>query len=300
MTLVVARYGDDAFGALADEIASSQRDDPLRRVTVVVPRGQVALATRRRLAAHPPGVLNVSFLTISKLAAELAAGWPAVSGRRPATPAVVAGAVRSALAGPEAGPLAPVADQPATARALTRTYRDLRWAAPEAVDALSARVGRAGAAARAVADVGRRLRSFYDDVDLVAAACDVVRGGGPETGPVVVYLPARLRSVDLDLLKALEAAVRVTVIVGATGDDEADGPASATSSSPLAAGRRTTGPSRAGSSGATRSSAPRPPMPRCSWPFATSWRAMPTVSRSSGWRSPTTEPPRTRASSTTS
>ena len=225
MTLVVARYGDDAFGALADEIASSQRDDPLRRVTVVVPRGQVALATRRRLAAHPPGVLNVSFLTISKLAAELAAGWPAVSGRRPATPAVVAGAVRSALAGPEAGPLAPVADQPATARALTRTYRDLRWAAPEAVDALSARVGRAGAAARAVADVGRRLRSFYDDVDLVAAACDVVRGGGPETGPVVVYLPARLRSVDLDLLKALEAAVRVTVIVGATGDDEADGPA---------------------------------------------------------------------------
>jgi RecB family exonuclease len=224
MKVLVERYGDDAFGALASEVASVQGADPLARVTVVVGRGQVGLATRRRLAARPPGILNVRFLTFSKLAAELAPDWPAVTGRRPATPAVVAGAVRAALAGPEAGPLAPVADQPATARALARTYRDLRWAPPEAVAALVAGGGRAGAAARAVADVGRRLAGFYDDVDLVAAAA-VATGGDCETGPVVVYLPARLRPVDHDLLAALEAAVAVTVVVGATGDVEADGPA---------------------------------------------------------------------------
>ena len=80
--------------------------------------------------------------------------------------------------------------------------------------------------ARLVAALGRNLEPFYDDVDLVVAAA-AAAPGAESTGPVVVYLPGRLRPVDLSLLEALEAAVPVTVVVGATGDPDADLPAKA-------------------------------------------------------------------------
>lgn len=224
MKVVVEHYGDAAFEALAAELAAVKGDDPLQPVTVVVPRGQVALATRRRLAARPGGILNVRFLTLASLAGELAASRMAATGRLPATGAVLGEAVRAVLAGPEARGLSPAADQPATVRALVQTCRDLRWAPPDALARLGSRGGRPSEVARAVDAVGRRLGGFYDEVDLLWAAVEAAREDPGAVGPLVVYLPARLRPAEEALLAALDSDGRLAAILGATGDALADAP----------------------------------------------------------------------------
>ena len=227
MKLVVERYGDAAFATLASELERAKEGDPLRRVTVVVPRRHVGLAIRRRLAAHPPGIANVSFLTIGQLAGELAGGWLASCGRRPVTPAVLGEAVRAVLSGPEAGALSAVAGQPATARALAQTYRDVRGSPASSLDALSTRGGWSAEMARLLRALDRELASYYDDVDLVAAATAAATAAGVSVGPVLVYLPARLRPFEVALLEALDHVTPVIVVAGATGDPDADTPGQA-------------------------------------------------------------------------
>lgn len=228
MRVTVEPYGEAAFEALARAVTSAQDGDPLRRVTVVVPRGAVKLATRRRLASRGCGIANVQFATFSDLAGELAAGWMATTDRRPVTSAVLHDAVKAVLSTTDRGPLASARDQPAAVRAATQTYRELRGVPASSRRAIAAQGDRAGEVLRLVDAIDDRLASWYDDVDLVAEAAAAVRAaprGAVGTGPVVVYLPTGLGPADHGLLDALDDAVPVSVIVGSTGDPVADRPA---------------------------------------------------------------------------
>jgi hypothetical protein len=91
---------------------------------------------------------------------------------------------------------------------------------------LAAQSERSAEMVRLVVGVRDRLADRYDEADLVAAAAHEVAGEAETAvGPVVVYLPLQLAPTDRDLLRALAGRVPVTVIVGATGDPVADGPA---------------------------------------------------------------------------
>ena len=234
LSVRVAAYGDEAFAELSRALATAQAGDPLRLVTVVVRRGPVGLAVRRRLAASPPGVVNVRFLTLGRLAGELAA--PSTVGRPPASRAVVHEAARLVFAERATGLLASAKEQPATVRALVRTYGELRGASPAALAALAGQSRRAAEVVDLVGAVRQRLVGHVDEAAVVAAAVAVLAGdpaastlaGHPiaattaATGPVVVYLPRFARPTDRALVYALAEHVPVTVVVGSTGDREID------------------------------------------------------------------------------
>lgn len=67
----VVPYGSKAMEVLAAQVASFKWQDRLTPVTVVVPSNYAAVAARRALAARPGGVVNVSFLTLRRLAQQI-------------------------------------------------------------------------------------------------------------------------------------------------------------------------------------------------------------------------------------
>ena len=225
-TVRLVPYGDEAHGALSRLLAEAKNGDPLQAVTVVVPKGTVGLAARRRLAAVPPGLCNVRFVTLGRLAGELAGRRPDETHRRPVSQALVHEAVRQALADRDGGFLAAARHQPATVRAVVRTYGELRGATAGALAALARQSGRAAEVVDLVTAVRDRLADWVDDVDALAAAAAEVRrdpaGVARAIGPIVVYLPQALGAADRALLGALDDCVRVAAIVGTTGDADAD------------------------------------------------------------------------------
>jgi ATP-dependent helicase/nuclease subunit B len=222
-------YGDGAFEVLSHAVRRAKEADPFAPVTVVVDRGGLALAVRRRLAATPPGVVHLRCTTWARLAAELAAGWLSSGGRIVASRAVELEAVRSALVAETPPHLAGALDQPSTLRALGRTYRDLSSVPDAALDELAAQSMRT----REVIGVIRRVRAALaccvGAAELLEAAAAEVRRM-PEwaaglCGDVAVHLPRRLATPELSLLEALGSCTDVEVIVGSTGDVQGDAPA---------------------------------------------------------------------------
>ncbi|MEA3075870.1 MAG: ATP-dependent helicase/nuclease subunit [Actinomycetota bacterium] len=214
-------YGEAAVAALAEQVRALRgAGDPLAPVTVVVPSNYAAVATRRELARRG-GVVAVAFSTLYRLAERLAGPVLAALGRRPVSAPIVLQAVRAVLAS-EPGVLAPVAGHAATELALAAACRELAGVDEVGLSALAAQSDRAADVVRIVRLVGERLRaSWYDEHDLVAAATTAVTA---DVGPVIVYLPERLPPGGGELLRALARHTPVSVLVGATGVDDADGP----------------------------------------------------------------------------
>ena len=212
---VSAPAGPAAISLLRQVVAARQAGDPLAPVTVVVPSNYAGLSLRRRLAALAPGLVNVGFLVLARLAELLGAPALARAGRRPLSPAVLAHAVRSVLAA-DPGVFKEVAAHPATERALVRAYHDLRGLSPPALDALARHSERAGDIVRLVRAARARLApDWYDAHDLLAAAAQAVRAGPDapalaDVGHVVVYAPRALAPAEQGLVDALGA--RATVI----------------------------------------------------------------------------------------
>jgi ATP-dependent helicase/nuclease subunit B len=229
------RFGDDSFVALRAAVAAAKGVDPLLPVTVVVDRGTVGLATRRRLAAEPPGVANVRFLKWPALAAELAAPRLVSDGRRVVTGTIELEAVRSVLATGRPPLLAGARDQAGTARALARTYRELASVPSGALGDLARQGPRAAAVVEVVRAARARLATCRDDADLLRAAAAEVAAAPARAsracGAVVVLLPATVAPSERDLIDALADALDVEVVVGTTGDAEADAGARALAAS---------------------------------------------------------------------
>lgn len=217
-------YGASAVELLAERVREAKTCDPLAPLTIVVPSNYAAVATRRELARRD-GVAGTSFLTLYRLAERIGGPALADAGLRPVSSPVVLQAIRAALADAPGG-LAEVAMHPATELALAAAQRELAGVSPEALDAVAAQSPRAADVVRIVRAATDRLREgWHDEHDLVAAATRVLRkGGGIDLGPVILHLPQRVPPGGAGLLQALAARGPLTMLVGATGVDEADWP----------------------------------------------------------------------------
>ena len=237
----IVRYGRGTSEALRDEIAVAQQEDPLAPVTVVVARNSIGLATRRLLASgdlgpsgpdRRPGVVNVRFTTLARLAEQVASEEIAASMKLPATAAVLRAAVHSTLSATSQPLFRGVRDHPATTRALAGAYRDLAGASSASLRRLSGTGPRASAVVGLVEEVRANLGDgWFDEGQLVDAASAVLQrsstspGTGAvvaRTGPVVFYLPLQVTPHEERFIKALANRVPVTALVGMTGDDPAD------------------------------------------------------------------------------
>ena len=199
--VVTTPYGRPAFTPLRDAVAAAKAGDALAPVTVIVPSNHVGITARRLLASGALGTLGaagvgvaaVGFLTAYRLAELLGAAPLAAAGRRPVSTPVIAAALRRALAD-DAGMFAPVANHPATERALVASYTELSDLSPDGLAALAG----AGPRAHDVVDLCRRARQvladdWYDESDLTAAAVASVERAdaarlAADLGHVVIHL----------------------------------------------------------------------------------------------------------------
>lgn len=215
-------FGRPAMARLAEQVDELKAGDPLAGVTVVVASNAVAVAARRALAARPRGVANVSFLTLHRLAERLGAPALAAAGRRPSSIPVTTAAVRAVLA--EApGVFAPVADHPATERALVTAHLELATVPDDALTPVAACSPRAGDVVRIHRRVRDRLAAhWYGEQDLLAAAARVPdRLAEAGRDPVIVHLLQDVSAAAATLLGLLRPSY---VNVGLTGDPDADAP----------------------------------------------------------------------------
>ncbi|MGZ4689198.1 MAG: PD-(D/E)XK nuclease family protein [Acidimicrobiia bacterium] len=225
--LVLTAFGRPARTALEALVAEAKGDNPLAPVTVVVPSNYAALSLRRHDARfgadRGPGLVNVRFLALNRVAELLGAPFLAEPDRVPLTPEARLEAARVAVA--EApGVFAPVAAHPSTVRALAAAFHDLRAADDAALTRL------AGTSPRAASVVGcyRRFRALtaatYDDEDqLEVAAALVAETGIPaDLGALVLFCPDRLSPGGLALVAGFASRTFTAAVLGLTGDVEAD------------------------------------------------------------------------------
>ena len=118
---------------LEDLLRQYQADDPFAPVTVVVPTPFAGLHLRRDIGRR--GLVNVRFMVLARLAELLGAPQLAAAGQRPLKPLIEFAEVRRA-AGAAAGAFEPFRAHPSFHAALRRTFRELRYAAPDTLDAL--------------------------------------------------------------------------------------------------------------------------------------------------------------------
>lgn len=218
----VTPYGVDASRELAAAIERAKGASPLAPVTVIVSSNFAGLAARRRLGGTS-GVVNTHFVTAFRLAELLAADL--LLDRRPLTNPVLGAAVRLALE-EDPGPFRDVRDHVATESALAALYAELSNLTPQGMQQLQERG--AAAAAPALALHGRiaaHLQGFHDESDLATAAAergDLAHALEP-FGAVIWYLPAPTTAPLARFVGSVLHAAPSTVIVGVTGDDQADG-----------------------------------------------------------------------------
>ncbi|HXZ83291.1 MAG TPA: PD-(D/E)XK nuclease family protein [Acidimicrobiales bacterium] len=230
-SLRFVRVGTPAFDALAGSVDAFQRGDPSAAVTVVAPSARAARALRHRLAARirpggARGLVNVRFLVLADLAAEI--GGPACrrEGRRPLGRAALGSAARSALRDHPAF-LAAVAEHPSTEQELVDVYKEVRQLGAVGLARLASASPRGADLSVLCASMRERLRErWFDDVDLVDAAVDEIRSGRSGRGwdRLVIHLPERMRPAEVRLLGAVAEASEVEVQLGVVSDGAADAP----------------------------------------------------------------------------
>lgn len=221
-----AAFGPPAVAALQQAILAVKSADQLAPVTVVVPSNYAGLSLRRALSEPgSSGLVNVRFLVLARVAELLGAPLLAAQQRRPLTPWLRREAIRRALLG-STGTFEAIREHPATISALDTTFRDLRDAPDDTLEALA----ESGPRARDVVAVFRAFREltsgrFYDQSDLSLAAAQAIRNGIralSDVGQVIVYLPRSLSLPEAELVRALQAAGHLRIIVGVSGDAQVD------------------------------------------------------------------------------
>ena len=222
--LIVSRLPSDLTCELRQFIAAEQRDDVLAPVTVVTPSRYAGLALRQEFGRA--GFANVRFMPAPVLSELLGAAALEQQGRRPLTGVLENLAVRRALAEAD-GPLQNVSEHPSTQSGVRSAFRQLRNTEETLRSALAAQSGVAGEMAR-LYDGFRRLTAgeWYDAEDLAEAAAEAVKTGAApglaDLGLVVFYLPHGLSPGEVRLMRSLAEHHRCAVILGLTGDADAD------------------------------------------------------------------------------
>ena len=221
------RYGRAALDALRAAVASAKRDDPMSPVTVIVPNNIAGIVARRHLAGgltdDGNGIAGIWFTTLARLAEQIAAPELTADGRRPASRAFTASAIRRALHD-EPGLFEPVSDHPSTVRALATAHAALRDVDAEHVDRVRDATSLAADVVRVHRSVNDLLSSrTYDHADVLATATEQVTTGRTTVdGAVIVYLPQDLSRAETAFARAIVTGAETTVIAGLTGDHRAD------------------------------------------------------------------------------
>jgi ATP-dependent helicase/nuclease subunit B len=223
--LINSGYGRVALAELHRLVLAAKKADPLAPVTVLVPTNGVGVAARRWLAAQPPGIGNVTFTTVHRLAESLGAATLAAAGRRPVSPPVVLAALRHELAR-DPGVLAPVGDHPATEEALLRVDRELTGMTAAGIQRLSAQSRRAADVVRLHRSTRARLAAkWYDEADLLEAAVERLTSlQRPErnAAPLIIFLPQRFSPRARQFLARVADLTPTTVVAAMTTGQEAD------------------------------------------------------------------------------
>ena len=204
-------------------IRQFQRGDPLRPVTVVGPSNYAHLSLRHRLGRS--GIANVQFMVFARLAEFLGAPSLSAQGKRPLTPVVGSALVRE-VASQATGMLEPLRDHPSTHLSLRRTFRQLRHATEGALDNLTNQGGLRAETVALYREYRRRTNGYYDAEDLAEAAANAVRSGNArgldDLGFIVFFRVRGLTPSQTSLLRALAQEGKCALLLGLTGDTDAD------------------------------------------------------------------------------
>ena len=223
-SLIVGRQSPGLKAALWEQVEATQRDDPMAPVTVVAPSSYAGLSLRQELGQR--GFVNVRFIQLPALAELLGGAALAAEGRRPLTATLESINLRQALS-QVGGALAPVSGHGKTQASVRASFRELRRLEAAELEELA---GREGVTAEVVAlyrkyreDIGR---DWFDAEDLAAKAAEVVAQGRAaaltDLGHIIFYLPCRPSPAEARLMQALAEQGRCSLVLGATGDAQAD------------------------------------------------------------------------------
>ena len=232
--IILTSVGDSSLSELLAAVERAQAQDPFARVVVVADHPDVATALRHRLGVS--GTVNVTVQTGRRLAAELAAPIlrrPRGDGHskalkpltrlleRQAVRTVAEDSVRRYCFDSQGGRL--------MRNSLAAAFRRMQEPAP-ADDPADSDGGEMNALAeRLLKDFLELIhcRGYYTPAEVSGMAAEAVSEGlhgSRELPQVIYYLPRRLSTGDLQLANALLERSRCDVILGLTGEDEADEP----------------------------------------------------------------------------
>jgi RecB family exonuclease len=207
--------------SLVDEI---KRDDLMAAVTVVSPSRYASLALRQDLGDQ--GFINVRFIQIPVLSELLGGATLAALKKKPITATLQSISLRQALS-ESTGLLQPVRQHARTRDSVRDAFRELRRLEETDLEDLASQ----GGITAEVVSLFRKHRqaisgAWFDSEDLSASAAEAVREGHAaaldDLGHVIFFLPRLLSSGETGLVLALASDKRCSVILGITGDDQAD------------------------------------------------------------------------------
>lgn len=225
-TVDTVEYGRPATEALGKAIAAAKRKGPLQPVTVVVESNLAGLSLRRLLGSGQLGglgLVNVNFATPFRLA-ELLAPISEPAGQ-PLTNPVLGAAVRKALRD-DPGPLARAVEHPATEAAVAALYAELSHVSPATLQQLESAGGMATASVRLYRSVAARLGEVVGEPELAQAVISRpdLEAQAHRVGDLIWFLPAPGTPSLERLMARLVEIFPTRIIVGVTGNPDADGP----------------------------------------------------------------------------
>ena len=206
---------------LVDEI---KQGDLMAPVTVVSPSRFASLALRQELGDR--GFINVRFIQLPVLAELLGGAALAAAGRKPITATLQSISLRLALS-ETTGLLHPVRLHARTQSSVRAAFRELRRLSERDLEELA---GQGGVTAEVVSLYYRHRQDvsadWFDSEDLAEAAAEAVRNGQAaalaDLGHVLVFLPRPFSPGETALVLALASDEKCSVILGLTGEDQAD------------------------------------------------------------------------------
>ena len=223
--LRISRLAPNDADELLAFIRRLQRDDPLRPVTVVAPSNYALLSLRHTLGRA--GFANVQFMVFPRLTELLGAPTLSAQGKRPLT-SIFNSSVARVVASRAEGALEPMREHPSTHITLRRTFAQLRHAEDDALDSLAEQGGLRAETVTLYRRYIERIRDLdlYDDEDVAEAAAEAVRDGSAhglrDLGFIVFFRARGLTPAQRALTLALADAGQCAMLLGETGDDQAD------------------------------------------------------------------------------
>ena len=225
--LIIDRQSPALREALWRLAGDAKRDGGvLAPVTIIGPSQYANLSLRQELGRS--GFVNVRFILFPMLAEILGGAAMANSGRRPLTPVFENVLVRAVLE--QAGePLAQVREHRSTQSSLRKSFRRLRQVPGAVLRELEQSGGARHEVVRLYRDFRKRIGDgWYDAEDMAESAAGAVESGVAhalsDLGLMIFYLPHDLTPGQVNLIRALVRRAPCAVLLGTTGDSEADAP----------------------------------------------------------------------------